>query len=158
CSSDLISGTVGGRPRTLCSVRMRAVRRFTVRAGIPAPLAGLTELATNLRWTWHPPTRDLFASIDPVLAGQVGGDPLRILVEVEPRRLDALAEDQQFLQRVRAAADDLREYLTKPRWYQRNVEGNCPQGIAYFSMEFGVTEALPNYSGGLGVLAGDHLK
>ena len=137
---------------------MKAVRRFTVRAGIPEPLAGLTELATNLRWTWHPPTRDLFASIDPALAAEVGGDPLRILVEVDPRRLDALATDQEFLARVQQAADDLREYLTKPRWYQREIDGRRPQGIAYFSMEFGVTEALPNYSGGLGVLAADHLK
>ncbi|MQA63994.1 MAG: alpha-glucan family phosphorylase [Actinophytocola sp.] len=144
---------------------MRAVRRFTVRASIPRPLAGLAELATNLRWTWHPQTRELFAAMDPELAGRVGGDPLRILTEVAPARLAALAADPDFPASARAAVDDLHRYLTEPRWYQRQVtEGaqangtRSPQGMAYFSMEFGVTEALPNYSGGLGVLAADHLK
>ncbi|MGH3518838.1 MAG: alpha-glucan family phosphorylase [Haloechinothrix sp.] len=146
---------------------MKAVRRFTVRASIPAPLAGLSELATNLRWTWHPETRDLFASMDAELAQRVGGDPLRMLIEVAPARLDELAADERFLARARAAADDLDRYLSEPRWYQRRaaaladgggVDERLPAGVAYFSMEFGVTEALPNYSGGLGVLAADQLK
>jgi len=142
---------------------MKAVRRFTVRARVPQPLAGLAELATNLRWTWHPETRELFETMDPDLAAEVGGDPLRILTGVTPARLDELATDEDFIARSRAATEDLHRYLTEPRWYQRLAEENdddtlLPAGIAYFSMEFGVTEALPNYSGGLGVLAADHLK
>ncbi|MPY83686.1 MAG: alpha-glucan family phosphorylase [Actinophytocola sp.] len=142
---------------------MKAVRRFTVRARVPQPLAGLAELATNLRWTWHPETRELFETMDPDLAAEVGGDPLRILTGVTPARLDELATDEDFIARTRAATEDLHRYLTEPRWYQRLAEENdddtlLPAGIAYFSMEFGVTEALPNYSGGLGVLAADHLK
>jgi starch phosphorylase len=137
---------------------MRAVRRFTVRASIPRPLAGLSELATNLRWTWHPATRDLFAAMDPELARRVGGDPLRVLIELAPGRLAALAADPQFLARAQAATDDLRSYLSEPRWYQQQPAQQKPRGVAYFSMEFGVTEALPNYSGGLGVLAADQLK
>jgi glycogen phosphorylase len=139
---------------------VRAVHRFTVRAHLPEPLAALGTLATNLRWTWHPPTQDLFAAMDPELWAEVGGDPLRLLAEVPADRLSRLARDEDFLARTRAVADDLRRYLTVPRWYQqRQDEGSVlPSSIAYFSMEFGVTEALPNYSGGLGVLAGDHLK
>jgi starch phosphorylase len=149
---------------------MRALRRFTVRASLPEPLTALGTLATNLRWTWHPPTQDLFASVDPQVWQETGGDPLRLLSEVAPERLAALAEDERFLGRCQALAEDLDRYITGPRWYQRRHEELAqrqdrdgadpafPRSIAYFSMEFGVTEALPNYSGGLGVLAGDHLK
>ncbi|MDI2028652.1 alpha-glucan family phosphorylase [Saccharopolyspora sp. TS4A08] len=139
---------------------MRAVHRFTVRAHLPEPLAALGKLATNLRWAWHPPTQDLFSAVDPQVWAAVGADPLRMLSEVPAERLRQLAADEDFLARTRAVGDDLRRYLTVPRWYQqRQDEGaELPASIAYFSMEFGLTEALPNYSGGLGVLAGDHLK
>ncbi|GLY65915.1 alpha-glucan family phosphorylase [Amycolatopsis taiwanensis] len=137
---------------------MRAIRRFTVRASLPEPLAGLRALATNLRWTWHPPTRDLFASMDDELFRRVR-DPLRMLLAVDPGRLAQLAADEEFLARARAATEDLDRYLTEERWYQRRASAaEAPAAIGYFSLEFGVHEALPNYSGGLGVLAGDHLK
>ncbi|HEX5401601.1 MAG TPA: alpha-glucan family phosphorylase [Pseudonocardiaceae bacterium] len=140
---------------------MRAVRRLTVRASLPERLAPLDTLATNLRWTWHPPTRDLFATIDPGLWESSGSDPLRLLAEVAPERLAELAGDERFLARCAEVADDLAAYLAQPRWYQRqqaDQPGGLPDSIAYFSMEFGVNATLPNYSGGLGVLAGDHLK
>ncbi|MBO0848942.1 MAG: alpha-glucan family phosphorylase, partial [Pseudonocardia sp.] len=139
---------------------MRALRRFTVRAQLPEPLAPLQELAANLRWSWHPPTQDLFAAMDPVAWERADGDPVRLLGEVSTQRLGELAADAELVERVRARADDLHAYLTEPRWYQRQqaAEPALPAAIAYFSMEFGVSEVLPNYSGGLGVLAGDHLK
>jgi starch phosphorylase len=121
-------------------------------------LAELRTLATNLRWAWHPPTQDLFAGIDPSAWVRAGRDPLRLLSAVAPATLDRLATDQDFLTRMTDLAEDLRQYLTGARWYQRAQPGDAPSAIAYFSMEFGITEALPNYSGGLGVLAGDHLK
>ncbi|MFI9454847.1 alpha-glucan family phosphorylase [Amycolatopsis sp. NPDC052450] len=136
---------------------MRAVRRFTVRASLPESLSGLGDLATNLRWTWHPPTRDLFASMDAELFNRVR-DPLRMLTALPPARLDELAVDDAFLAHARGAVADLDRYLAEPRWYQKQDDADLPPAVAYFSMEFGVTEALPNYSGGLGVLAGDHLK
>ncbi len=135
---------------------MKALRRFTVRAHLPEPLAALTELATNLRWSWHAPTQDLFAALDRELWGEVGHDPVRMLGEVPAGRLDELAADAEYVRAVAHAAEDLRDYLTRPRWVDRRNGG--PRCIAYFSMEFGVTEVLPNYSGGLGILAGDHLK
>ncbi len=143
------------------SVRgVKALRRFTVRAHLPERLAALGTLSTNLRWSWHPPTQDLFASIDPELWVAVRNDPVRMLGEVDPYRLDELAVDAGFLADLDRAAADLDDYLTRPRWYQDQLDkgAELATGIAYFSMEFGVTEVLPNYSGGLGILAGDHLK
>ena len=139
---------------------MKALRRFTVRAHLPERLAALGTLTSNLRWSWHPETQDLFAAVDPELWERCGSDPVRLLGEVPPERLDALAENEEFLSRLDAAAADLDHYLARPRWYQQQQERGTavPEGIAYFSMEFGVSEVLPNYSGGLGILAGDHLK
>ena len=135
---------------------MRALRRFTVRLALPQPLAPLGELVMNLRWSWHPASLDLFASVDPETWAAVNQDPVRLLGEVSPERLAELAADEGFLARLQAAHDDLREYLTTPKWYQSLSD--APASIAYFSPEFGITEVLPQYSGGLGILAGDHLK
>ncbi|KGH44633.1 glycogen phosphorylase [Modestobacter caceresii] len=136
---------------------MRALRRLTVRASLPEALMPLSQLVTNLRWSWHPETRDLFEALDPELWASCGGDPVRVLGEVSAERLAALADDPVFLQRLTAVADDLREYLDAPHWYQ-SLGAEAPATIAYFSAEFGITEVLPQYSGGLGILAGDHLK
>src|SRR5271165_1081798 len=141
---------------------MRAIRRFTVRTVLPEPLAPLRDLMLNLRWSWHPETVDLFASIDPGAWDASGGDPITMLSALRPERLAALAADQDFLARLNAAREQLEGYLTGPRWFQR-VSGNgplaaAPAAIAYFSPEYGITEVLPQYSGGLGILAGDHLK
>jgi starch phosphorylase len=139
---------------------VRALRRFTVRAHLPTPLAPLQTLATNLRWSWHPPTQDLFAALDPSAWERAERDPVRLLGEISTARLAELADDAEIAVTVRELADDLQAYLTEPRWYQieRADDPSLPVAVAYFSMEFGVTEVLPNYSGGLGVLAGDHLK
>jgi starch phosphorylase len=135
---------------------VRALRRFTVRVALPEPLAPLAELVMNLRWSWHPESMDLFAAIDPEVWESVQHDPLRLLGAVATDRLEALSRDRRFLRRLSDAHDDLTDYLSAPRWYQ-GLEG-VPTSIAYFSPEFGVTEVLPQYSGGLGILAGDHLK
>ena len=111
----------------------------------------------NLRWSWHPETRDLFEALDPALWQQCDGDPVKVLGEVSAERLAALAKDRKFIRRLQDAVDDLQEYLTTPRWYQ-SLGAEAPASIAYFSAEFGITEVLPQYSGGLGILAGDHLK
>lgn len=137
---------------------MKALRRFTVRAHLPERLSALGRLSTNLRWSWDTPTQDLFASIDPQLWAQTGPDPVALLGAVTPKRLDDLAEDETFLAGLDQLAADLDDYLARPMWYQEQDPASMPTGIAYFSMEFGVAEVLPNYSGGLGILAGDHLK
>ncbi|MFI1166861.1 glycosyltransferase family 1 protein [Streptomyces sp. NPDC020801] len=136
---------------------MKAIRRFTVRPVLPEPLRPLSELARNLRWSWHAETRDLFQSVDPEHWAASGGDPVRLLGSVRPSRLAELADDRRFLRRLTAVADDLHDYVRGDRWYQAQPAG-LPAAIAYFSPEFGITAALPQYSGGLGILAGDHLK
>ncbi|WP_448810276.1 alpha-glucan family phosphorylase [Agromyces bauzanensis] len=136
---------------------MKPIRKFTVRAVVPGSLSALEELAGNLRWSWHEPTRRLFEHIDPPLWRNSQRDPVAFLGEVDPARLEALAADGSYVdwaERERAA---LREYLSEPRWFQ-SLGTDAPRLVAYFSPEFGITAALPQYSGGLGILAGDHLK
>jgi starch phosphorylase len=137
---------------------VKAIRRFTVRTVLPEPLRGLEELILNLRWSWHHETLDLFRSVDPALWEFVGHDPVRLLGEVSADRLARLCDDRRFLRRLQDATEELNEYLTAPRWYQELGAGDAPRAIAYFSPEYGITAALPQYSGGLGILAGDHLK
>ncbi len=143
---------------------MKAIRRFNVRTVLPERIASLGDLAVNLRWSWHPATRDLFRSIDPERWEAVRCDPVRLLSALSADELGSLAEDDAFVGRVEEAAAGLTRYLERPRWYQQwatEQEGGAdahPRSIAYFSPEFGITAALPQYSGGLGILAGDHLK
>ncbi|MBD0292454.1 MAG: alpha-glucan family phosphorylase [Jiangellaceae bacterium] len=136
---------------------MRAIRRLTVRTVLPEALSPLGELIGNLRWCWHPPAQEVFAAVDPQLWEAVLHDPVRLLGEVPSQRLDELASDPTFLARVRGAHQDLQRYLSEDRWYQ-NADRSAPRVVAYFSPEFGITHVLPQYSGGLGILAGDHLK
>ncbi|MGP4013624.1 glycosyltransferase family 1 protein [Streptomyces sp. 4N124] len=136
---------------------MKAIRRFTVRPVLPESLQPLSDLARNLRWSWHTETRDLFQSVDPERWAASDGDPVRLLGSVPTERLAELAEDRPFLRRLTAVADDLNDYVTGDRWYQTQ-SAELPTAVAYFSPEFGITAALPQYSGGLGILAGDHLK
>ncbi|MCS0634147.1 alpha-glucan family phosphorylase [Streptomyces sp. LP05-1] len=137
---------------------MKAIRRFTVRPVLPEPLRPLSDLARNLRWSWHAETRELFQAVDPEGWSAAGCDPVRLLGSVPAARLTELSRDRRFLRRLAAASDDLDDYLRGRRWYQTQQDADLPAAIAYFSPEFGVTAALPQYSGGLGILAGDHLK
>jgi len=156
-----ISPTIGSFKSICVTVsRVRAIRRFTVRPVLPEGLHALGELAGNLRWSWHPETQDLFASVDAVKWETSGRDPVRFLGAVPAPRLDELAADQDFLKRLSDVRADLERYMTGDRWYQKHAsaEAPMPASIAYFSPEFGITAVLPQYSGGLGILAGDHLK
>ena len=136
---------------------MKAIRRFTVRPVLPEALAPLEELAANLRWSWHQPTASLFRDIAPEVWDRLGADPYGLLGEVQPARLAELAGDEAFIARATELRDELRAYLREPRWYQ-GLGAHAPATLAYFSPEYGIADALPQYSGGLGILAGDHLK
>ncbi|MDX6360214.1 MAG: glycogen phosphorylase, partial [Nocardioidaceae bacterium] len=137
---------------------MRAIRRFTVRPVLPPALLALGELAGNLRWSWHPPTQDVFAQVDDEIWEATGHDPVRLLGAVNAERLEELAGNQAFLDRLYEAKADLDAYLGGDRWYAQKAGAEAPHRIAYFSPEFGISAVLPQYSGGLGILAGDHLK
>jgi starch phosphorylase len=137
--------------------QVKAIRRFTVRTVLPEPIRPLARLASNLRWSWHRPTRELFEGLNPGLWKESGQDPVGFLGMVSREEFQQLAADRSVVERVRAAEQDLDRYLEEPRWYQ-GLGPDAPASIAYFSPEFGITEVLPQYSGGLGILAGDHLK
>jgi starch phosphorylase len=136
---------------------MKALRSFTVRPSLPAELAALEELAFNLRWSWDDQTRDLFRWVDPDLWDASVHDPVRLLGLVSPERLQALAADAGFKRFLGEVHSELQRYLEGDRWFQTKGDSSLDL-VAYLSPEFGIAEAVPQYSGGLGVLAGDHLK
>src|SRR6476469_4639085 len=117
-----ILATIGSFKSICVTVsRVRAIRRFTVRPVLPEALHALGELAGNLRWSWHPETQDLFASVDARAWESSGHDPVRFLGSVPSARLDQLAADEDFLGRLSAARADLEEYMTGARWYQKHA-------------------------------------
>ncbi len=136
---------------------VKAIKRFTVRTVLPESISGLSDLAGNLRWSWHLPTQRLFESIDPLLWERSRQDPNAFLGALSRERLEELAADESVVERTRELADNLDTYLHGERWYQSLGE-SAPGSIAYFSPEYGISAVLPQYSGGLGILAGDHLK
>ena len=149
----------------LCLYRLRSVRESDSPVGgfrvtLPEPLAALHGLMLNFRWSWHRPTADLFASIDPAAWVASGGDPIAMLSALPSARIAALAADEDFLTRLGEVERDLQRSICRNRagTGRASNRGPRPAAIAYFSPEYGITAALPQYSGGLGILAGDHLK
>lgn len=130
-----------------------------MRTVLPPQLAGLDTLARNLRWCWHEPTRKFFESLDPQAWERSGGDPVAVLGEITPARFEQLAADATVVLEAARLVEELNQYMTEPKWFQ-SIFSNTdkPASIAYFSAEFGITAVMPQYSGGLGILAGDHLK
>src|SRR5216683_2634633 len=127
----------------------RALHSFTVRAELPEALAELREIAMNLRWSWDARSVDLFRWADPEVWEAAGGDPMRLL--------GTIAKDRSFLAFLHEVHDDLQQHLRRRRWFAERSDLEL-RSVAYFSPEFGIDAALPQYSGGLGVLAGDHVK
>lgn len=141
---------------------MHTLHRFHVLPSLPEALAPLIDLAKNLWWTFCPEARDLFATIDPEGFADVSENPLALLGRVRKERVAELAADPEYTARVARVMRMLSEYRSRRTWFdEHHRDAGTALGrasIAYFSMEFGVHECLPVYSGGLGVLAGDHLK
>lgn len=127
-----------------------------MRASLPESIHPLFSIALNLRWSWDPDTAELFHWVDPEAWEKANHDPVKTLGLVSNERLQELSDDGPFLSFLKQVEESLETYMSEPRWFQS--QHNQDVTIAYFSPEFGVSEALPIYSGGLGVLAGDHLK
>jgi starch phosphorylase len=125
---------------------------------LPKRIARLGELAYNLWWTWQPEAARLLGKLDYDLWERLGHNPIRFLQEADPKRLDQIAKDKDYLELYDALFEKFDAHFTKPTWTQRAHPEFNGKPIAYFSMEFGLHETLPIYSGGLGVLSGDHLK
>ena len=136
---------------------MSNILTFQVFPTIPEPLAFLETLSRNLWWSWKKEAEELFRRIDPRQWENSGRNPINFLTHLPPGRLDELAKDDSFL----AHQQQVKDYFTKRVLTPVNYMGSHfseNETIAYFSMEFGIHESLPIFAGGLGILAGDHLK
>ncbi len=136
---------------------MKPLQTYHVAPSLPESLAALRELAYNLYWCWHTEVIDLFRRLDRDLWEATGHNPVKMLGEVKQARLRQLAEDEGFLAQLRRAHEAFCAYLDEEGYVGRGCREQ-EVDVAYFSLEFGLTECLPIYSGGLGMLAGDHLK
>jgi glycogen phosphorylase len=137
---------------------MPSVRSFTILPALPDSLQELETLARNMFWAWNSQFVEVFKRIDASLWTQCGHNPVKLLGSVSQTRLEALAKNESFLVELKRAGETLRSYLHGPTWYEKVTAGMAKPLIAYFSAEFGLHECLPIYAGGLGILAGDHLK
>lgn len=138
---------------------MKAVRTFTVVPALPQRLERLRDVAYNLRWAWDHDAIGLFLRLDQELWDTSGHNPVAMLGMVEQERLDLLLDDEGFLAHLDRVAASLDQYLSSAQsWFERHDGVEVRPLVAYFSAEFGVTECLAIFAGGLGILAGDHLK
>jgi starch phosphorylase len=138
---------------------MKPLSTFKVAPILPAPLKSLTTIAHNLRWSWDHGAIDLFRRLDDRLWESSGHNPVLMLGSVEQSTLESAARDDSFLAHLRGIEKSLTHYLAgEGSWFRRANPEDDRLLVAYFSAEFGITECLSIFAGGLGVLAGDHVK
>ena len=162
---------------------MQPIRTFNVSPALPSRLEPLRKLAYNLHWDWNFETKELFRRLDRDLWESSRHNPVLMLGTISQARLQEVAEDEGFVAHMERASRQLDDYLQERTWYrkqraevkglrtERKEENSSASSLspqssvlsnqecyAYFCAEFGLTDCLPIYSGGLGVLAGDHLK
>ncbi len=133
---------------------MLTLRHFTVVPRLPPALERLRDIAYNLWWSWAPVGQDLFIRLDRDLWEAVHGNPIELLARIDQERLDELAGDDAFTSHLESAWQTFQRYMQREGWFSRTFPDAAGARIAYFSMEYGIHECLPIYSGGLGVLAG----
>ncbi|HPD66298.1 MAG TPA: alpha-glucan family phosphorylase [Bacteroidia bacterium] len=140
------------------SIRPR-LRSFTIKALIPDKIEGLRMLAYNLIWSWMPEAHQLFNRLDPVLYEELGYNPVSLLESIDPEILIQAAENESYLQLYEDVMRKFNKYMESSQsLVKQTALITKERPVAYFSMEFGIHESLPIYSGGLGILSGDHLK
>lgn len=138
---------------------MQLLGKVSVDYEIPERINKIKELAYNLWWCWDYEAKELFKMIDPELYKQVGRNPVKLLKEVQFDTLTEISKDSDFLKKYDVIIEKYSNYIQrKDTWFANNYPGHVKHCIAYFSAEFGFHESLPIYSGGLGILAGDHCK
>ncbi|MFN3821355.1 MAG: alpha-glucan family phosphorylase, partial [bacterium] len=137
---------------------MMKVRTFHVVPNLPEPIRALREIGMNLWYTWNWPAVQLFLRLDPVLWEQCRQNPIMMLGRLPQRALDEAALDDSFVENLKRVHQMLEDYLQRTSWFKDFHPAEADLKVAYFSMEYGLAEALPVYSGGLGILSGDHLK
>ena len=139
---------------------MKPIRQLSVVPTLPENLEPLRELAMNLWWTWDNEAVGLFRHLDSELWEETYHNPVAMLGKITQQQLQAAAKNEVFLVHLDVIHKKFKSYLSAPSWFEDYSDDKSLENlqIAYFSMEFGLTECMPLYSGGLGVLAGDHLK
>ncbi len=137
---------------------MRNVTTFTVVPKLPPSLAKLSTLAWNYWWCWEPEAIELFQRVDRDVWEATGQCPVRLLGEVSQERLEELSTDESYLSNLERVAARQEQYLSSDGWLENHPQVAPDFNVVYLSAEFGIHESLSVYSGGLGVLAGDHLK
>ena len=138
---------------------MKPIKTFVVTPSLPENLSRLLDLAYNLRWSWNHETISLFRWLDSDLWESTGHNPVLMLGSIDQGKLEAASMDEGFLAQLNRVAQDFDGYINaRSTWFTRTYPDANEPLIAYFSAEFGVTECLSIFAGGLGVLAGDHLK
>jgi len=137
---------------------MKPIQTFTVTPSLPQKIQYLQEIARNLLWSWDRETIELLRRLDRDLWNETEHNPMLMMGKISQSQLDALALDEAFIAHIERVSESLNNYMTAPGWYEKTYGKHSEHPIAYFSAEFGITESIPIYSGGLGILAGDYLK
>lgn len=137
---------------------MKKIHEFTVIPSLPTRLARLYDIAYNLWWTWDSEAIELWRRLDFDLWEVVYHNPIRLLGNIPQEKLQALSEDDSFLAHMDRVTSRLDSYLSSTSWFDTRYSDRDNRTIAYFSFEYGLAESFPIYSGGLGILSGDHLK
>ena len=138
---------------------MYVFNRITVNPQLPKRIEKLSEISNNLWWSWNSEFLRLFKEIDSDLWETVGKNPVKFLKLVSQDKLEDIAKDEEFLAKYDEVVNHFNSYMqTKETWFSKNYPNNANDLIAYFSAEYGIDEIIPIYSGGLGILSGDHLK
>jgi glycogen phosphorylase len=134
------------------------INTFVVVPSLPERIKHLEDMAYNMWWCWKPEAMGLFQRIDRDLWNQTHHNPVEILGQVSQDRLKELAEDEGFVSHLDRVWEQFQDYMNRKSWFDRNHGDHKDLSVAYFSAEYGISESVPVYSGGLGVLSGDHLK
>ena len=138
---------------------MYIFNKITVNPQLPKKIEKLSEISNNLWWSWNTEFLKLFKKIDIDLWEKIGKNPVKFLKQVDQEKLENVAEDSEFLKEYNKNIENFEGYInSKNTWFNKTYPENKNDLIAYFSAEYGLDEILPIYSGGLGILSGDHLK
>ncbi|HIJ94450.1 MAG TPA: alpha-glucan family phosphorylase [Desulfuromonadales bacterium] len=136
----------------------KMLHKFTVVPSLSEELAPLQRVAYNLWWSWEPDGINLFRRLDADLWKSTRHNPVEMLGILQQTTLESLKSDEGFMAHLKLVDEKLTDYLQASTWFDKNANCSSKMRVAYFSMEYGLHESLPIYSGGLGILAGDHLK
>ncbi len=137
---------------------VKAIQTLEIQPSLPDRLEPLREIAYNLMWSWHLETIELFRRLDRRLWEETHHNPVMLLGNVDQEKLEQAASDDAFLSHLDRVYESFRAYQNGNTWFAKDYFSAEKPVVAYFSAEFGLTECMPVYSGGLGILAGDHLK